>query len=168
MTTHDFAAKDDGSSSSLKDHRVDRFILFPQYWNSFKSPIRLAWARVKLDKGEEYSVPDDKRGVYTFIAEPNIESFPPCHYPLYVGKVETSDFRTRFRSYLDEPKKHKARAHIQSMIRRWKSHLWFYYCSLPADIKVSDIEDDLIIALLPPMNRQFPAKITKLMALTFS
>ena len=68
-------------------------------------------------------------------------------------------FEHRFKSYLYEHKKPKPREHVLYMIDRWKSFLWFYYSPIPAGVPVSPIEDKLLTAFLPPVNREWPAEI---------
>jgi hypothetical protein len=155
-------------SLTLRDYRVDRFILRPDSWCSFKTAIPLIWTRVKFDSAKATSVPDDARGVYTFVAEPGIAAHPACNYLLYVGMVETSDFRTRFKSYLAEPNKKKPRVHVLYMIDRWQPYLWFYYAPLPDGVKAKPVEDSLLEAFLPPVNRNWPARIKDVMRLVFS
>lgn len=167
MAINDFAARRK-KNLELRDHRVDRFILFPDHWSAFTDANTFNWTKVKFDDTEATSVPNDERGVYTFVAKPSVAAHPACHYLLYVGKVDTSNFRKRFRSYLREPKKHKPREHVLYMIDRWKPFLWFYYCSFPAATAVTPIEDKLLTALLPPVNREWPAEIRDEMKLVFS
>lgn len=167
MAFSDFASRQD-TNLSLREHRVDRFILYPKHWEAFTSPTPLSWSRVKFDAAHVLSVPDNERGVYTFVAEPGIASHPSCSYLLYAGMVEDSDFRTRFRSYLSEPTKKKPREHVLYMIHRWKPYLWFYYCQLPPSVKSEMVEDLLLSAFLPPVNRKWPAKIRDVMKMVFS
>jgi hypothetical protein len=164
---NDFAARRK-TSLDFRDHLVSRFILYPKHWQAFNDPNSFNWKRVRFDESELGKVPCNKRGVYTFVAEPDVASHPACHYLLYVGKVETSDFRVRFRSYLCEPTKRKPREHVLYMIDRWKPFLWFYYSVLPHGIVAGSVEDNLLTALLPPVNRAWPAKIREEMKLVFS
>jgi hypothetical protein len=167
MVVNDFASRRK-KNLSLRDHRVDRFILYPDHWKTFTSPTPLTWSRVKFDAAQAASVPNNERGVYTFVAEPGIAAHPSCNYLLYVGMVEDSNFRTRFKSYLAEPTKRKPREHVLYMIDRWKPYLWFYYCTLPPSVKAEPVEDLLLTAFLPPVNREWPAKIREVMKLVFS
>ena len=128
----------------------------------------MSWVRVKFDQTSASVVPNDKRGVYTFVAEPAIADHPSCNYLLYVGMVEDSDFRTRFKSYLAEESKPKPREHVLYMTDRWKNHLWFYYCPLDPKVLAEPLENALLTAFLPPVNRQWPATIRDVMKLVFS
>ena len=167
MPVSDFASRRK-ASLKLQDYRVGRFILSSDHWAAYSPISPLSWTRVKFDAASVGSVPNDQRGVYTFVAEPGIAEHPACTYLLYVGKVEDSDFRTRFKSYLSEPTKRKPREHVLYMIDRWKAHLWFYYAILPSTVRAEPIEDSLLMAYLPPVNRDWPAPIRDIMKLVFS
>jgi hypothetical protein len=167
MTAYDFAARRK-ASLSIRDFRVDRFILCPDHWRNYNPPAPLTWHRIKFDDAQAALVPNNERGVYTFVAEPNVASHPSCNYLLYVGKVEDSNFRIRFKSYLSESEKKKPREHVLYRIDRWKPCLWFYYSALPRSVRAETIEDMLIAAFLPPVNRLWPATIRDTMKLVFS
>jgi hypothetical protein len=167
VVLNDFAARKK-KNNEIREYIVNRFILYSKHWNDYSEPNALQWNRVKFDEAFAKLVPNDQRGVYTFVAEPGIASHPCCSYLLYVGMVETSDFRTRFHSYLREPHKRKPREHVLYMIERWKSHLWFYYSPLPSSVPPAEVEDRLLTAFLPPVNRDWPAEIRDVMKLVFS
>lgn len=167
MVLNDFAARKK-QNNEIREYVVNRFILYPKHWNGYSEPNALQWNRVKFDVSFASRVPNDLRGVYTFVAEPEIASHPCCSYLLYVGMVDTSNFRKRFLSYLGEPSKPKPREHVLYMIDRWKSHLWFYYSPLPSSVPAAEVEDRLLTAFLPPVNRVWPAEIRDVMKLVFA
>jgi hypothetical protein len=167
MAVYDFAQHDE-VQSDLRRFRVDRFILSPKHWSGFSCQVTLKWHRVRFSESSAADVPNDKRGVYTFVAVPGIADHPACHYLLYVGMVYDSDFRTRFRSYLQEGRKSKPRDHIRLMIERWPDHLWFYYAELANGSIIKKLEGDLITAYLPPHNRSWPTAIRTPMNLVFT
>ncbi len=167
MAVNDLASRRK-KAKDIREYREDRFILYPKHWAAFKCSVPLTWTRVKFREADATSVPNDKIGVYSFIAIPEIAQHPACHYLLYVGMVETSNFRTRFRSYLGEHKKPKPRDHIIMMIERWKKYLWFYYAELPTSTIVKPTEDSLLTAYIPPVNREWPAAIGPLVRMLFS
>jgi hypothetical protein len=126
MAINDLAARK-RKAIDIRTYREDRFILCPKHWAAFTTTVTLKWTRVKFTAANAASVPDNRMGVYSFVAIPNIAQHPACHYLLYIGMVSTSDFRTRYRSYLRERKKSKPRDHIVMMLERWQRYLWFYY-----------------------------------------
>ncbi len=117
MVINDFAARKK-KNNELREYVVNRFILYPKHWDDYSEPNALHWNRVKFDAAFASQVPNDQRGVYTFVAEPEIASHPCCSYLLYVGMVDTSNFRKRFLSYLGESTKPKPREHVLYMIDR--------------------------------------------------
>jgi hypothetical protein len=149
-------------------YREDRFIFHPEHWSGFKSAITLTWHGVRFTAANATSIPNNKMGVYSFVVTPGIAQHPACHYLLYIGMVSTSDFRTRYRNYLQERTKPKPRDHIVMMLDRWEKHLWFYYAEVSGKIVIEELEKQLIIAYLPPANREWPAAISSVMRMAFS
>lgn len=152
----------------IRSYRVDRFVLYPVHWSSYPSLCPLEWRKVKFDASTVESVPNDKRGVYTFVADAAVANHPACSYLLYVGKAEKQDFRKRYKQYLRAPQGWKQRPHIAQMVVKWADHLWFYYAEVADESKIKQLEEDLITAFLPPMNRDWPAEITQLVRMVFS
>ena len=54
------------------------------------------------------------------------------------------------------------------MVHCWPKNLWFYYAVIDDKRLVDQIEDDLIAAFVPPLNRKFPATISELLRKVFS
>ena len=106
-------------------------------------------------------------GVYSFVADAEIAQHPACSYLLYIGKVENQNLRNRYRQYLRAETAWKNRPHIAKMISKWSGHLWFYYAEVSNTDVISQLEEDLITAFLPPENRSWPAKITHTMRMVF-
>jgi hypothetical protein len=167
MAIIDLAARKK-KATDLSFYREDRFILCPKHWTGYKNPASLTWTSVRFTEANATSVPDNKMGIYSFVAIPGIAQHPACHYLLYIGMVATSDFRTRYRSYLKERTKSKPRDHIVMMLERWQKHLWFYYAEVSGKAIIEALEDDLIVAYLPPVNREWPASIGPVMRMAFS
>jgi hypothetical protein len=148
---------------SIKDYKVDRFILYPKHWGEYSNTISLSWNKVKFTDANADVVPNDKTGVYSFVVDPFIAQHPACGYLLYIGKVKDQNLRTRYRQYLRAEQTWKARPHIASMIQKWSGYLYFYYAEVSDTSLINQLEEDLITAFLPPENRSWPAKITKVM-----
>ncbi len=163
----DFAAAAEAESDILR-YQVNRFILYPVHWQNYRSLCSLDWRRVKFDSSHARSVPNDRRGVYTFVADAGIANHPACSYLLYVGKAEKQALRKRYVKYLRAPREWKTRVHITRMVEYWAGHLWFYYAEIDDWSLIDQVERDLITAFLPPMNRDWPAEITHLLRMVFS
>lgn len=152
----------------IRDYRIDRFILYPVHWLNYPDSIDLKWKKVRFTDSNAELVPNNKTGVYSFVADASIAHHPACSYLLYVGKAERQDLRKRFRQYLRAEQAWKKRPHIVSMISKWSDHLWFYYAEVSDRSAINSLEEELITALLPPMNKEWPAEITHVMRMVFS
>jgi hypothetical protein len=53
------------------------------------------------------------------------------------------------------------------MLKNFSDHLWFYYAPIAEKNLIRQIEDELITALLPPYNYEYPASIKTVMELVF-
>lgn len=166
MAVRDFAAEL-VEEEKIGSYNEKRFILYPKHWINYPNQVSLTWDRVKFTESNKRIVPNDKFGIYSFVADSEIANHPACSYLFYIGKTD-GNFRTRYTSYLNEEKKQKPRDHIIRMKKRWPNHLWFYYAAVSDKAIVKQLEDELITAFLPPMNRTFPAQIRSVMRMVFS
>lgn len=146
---------------TISDYLVKRMILSPPNWQSYVAHTRLDWRPVLFSADTVDEVPNDERGVYSFVVQPGIAGHPACSYLLYVGKVETQVFRARYRQYLAEKAKGEGarRVHVTRMLQKWDGYLWFYYASIKAAELITSVEDALVAAYLPPGNREVPAEV---------
>jgi len=154
-------------AGSIKDYKIERFILYPVHWQNYPNTIPLTWERLQFTQANAKSVPDDQAGVYSFVAVPGIGQHPSCNYLLYIGMTEKQTFRDRYSQYLREENKRKPRMHILKMLKNFSDHLWFYYAPIAEKNLIRQIEDELITALLPPYNYEYPASIKTVMELVF-
>ena len=134
-------------------------ILSVDLWRGYKNYVDLSWSVVKFNISEVDKIPDDQQGVYTFVVKPGIANHPEYAVLLYVGQTKRT-FRERFMEYLREPKKAKPRIRIKEMIDLWGSNnLWFCYAEIKNKTLIDKMEEQLIMAYVPPMNDQFPANL---------
>lgn len=145
----------------LSDYRISRMVLSPPHWARFRWPHNVAWKAVQFTPANAGQVPDDQRGVYTFLVKPGIADHPECAYLLYVGMVKDQFFRDRFRQYLQERAVGDAsrRVHVTQMLMKWEGFLWFCYAAIGDQEAIEPAEDALLAAYLPPCNRRFPATV---------
>ncbi|MBD2129237.1 hypothetical protein NDI39_03860 [Microcoleus sp. ZQ-A2] len=141
--------------------------MYPVHWRNYPNTVPLTWKQVKFTSANASQIPDDKTGVYSFVADAGIAQHPAGCYLLYVGKVKDQNLRTRYRQYLRAETAWKNRPHIAQMISKWSEHLWFYYAEISDPKIINQLEEDLITAFLPPENRSWPAKITHIMRMVF-
>lgn len=136
-------------------------ILAPSQWCACSLPLALQWETIRFEKGSVGQVPENRKGVYTFVVQPGIANHPAVSYLLYVGKVERQGFRDRFRQYLREriAGEKGRRVHVTEMLDKWEGYLWFCFATVDDEKQIEAVEDALLAAYLPPVNKHFPASI---------
>lgn len=144
------------------------FILNTTFWDSFDldvlkviSPPQL-WNEVKLlasdgtKNPQLESIPNDKGGIYLFLAKSNI--LPESHlYLMYIGRAHISanqNLRKRCSQYPTEKKRPK----IKRMIEQWGKYLYVKYLPLDDNMVIDVVEGELINKILPPFNDDIPDK----------
>lgn len=145
-------------ADEFRSFEVRRVILNPRLWLAYPDRLPLTWERVKFSANCLNSVPDNVCGVYSFVVMPEIANHVACAYLLYVGKTVRS-FRIRYQEYLYGQSTGRIEAHKYEMLVKWKEHLWFCYAPIAACHQIGQIEEDLIVAYLPPYNKEFPASV---------
>lgn len=151
------------STGDLSIYIYKTFILYPKCWSEYPDKVaKLKWLKVKFDAKGVKKLPDNKKGIYSFIAEPKVGKLHAVGYLLYVGETHEQTLRARCSSYLSEYKKKNKRVHIYEMLRRWPNHLWLHYAIIDDDSLIQELEEDLIAAFIPPFNRKFPAKVRQI------
>lgn len=138
------------------------FRLSKDHWNELTLPVALNWNVEKFETASKASIPDDKRGVYSFVIEPGIANHPRCSYLVYVGMVEQDgrSFRQRFNEYLRDLLGLKTRRlNIHDLLSRWDGHIWFCYAPVANPTLIAAVEEALIDAYLPPFNKRFTGKV---------
>lgn len=158
------------STYELKDFRLWRMVLSPPRWQSCNLPVRLTWRAVRFERANMNRVPNNAKGVYTFVVKPGIADHPSCAYLMYVGKAERQVLRSRFSQYFDEKDKGETsrRPHVTEMLLKWEGFLWFYYAEISDTTKIKPVEDELLAAYLPPSNRTFPSRVRRAVAKVFA
>lgn len=152
-------------SLNLREYEIRRMILSPNRWSRYVEVVALNWTIVKFNKTERLKIPNNKSGLYSFVVQPGIAAHPACSHLLYVGKTERQSLRTRFMQYFNEKNKPRGRPLVKRMLRIWENHLWFCYAPIEDEYKneISKIENELLMAFVPPINKDFPAEIRRVM-----
>jgi|ERR1700730_10193527 len=136
-------------------------ILWPKLWKGWKPPLKLKWEGKRFSPASKGAIPN-KPGVYAFVIKPGIPPGVPNSVLMYVGKCDRP-LRTRFGEYLREKDDPTGRPAINTMLRMYYGYLHFYCACVDKATKPKKIEDHLIETLAPPMNKQYPAKISRIM-----
>jgi hypothetical protein len=149
-----------GKVDAFGRYRIQRFILHPELWTACPQMTPpLKWTRIRFSKSAVTQLPNNKYGIYSFIAEPQIAGHNAVGYLLYLGKAQDQSLQARVSSYLYEANKAKPRIHISEMLDHCPDHLWLHYAEIADQKTIKKIEDALLEAFLPPFNRDFPATI---------
>jgi hypothetical protein len=150
---------------SIADFKLQYMILFPPAWEACALSINLSWQIVPFDAARVRDVPDNQRGIYSFVVQPGIANHPACSYLLYVGQT-ARNFRVRYKEYLiDEAAGIESRhPHIAGMLCKWKGYLWFCYAHIENKSLIEPTEDALLASYLPPTNIEMPGKLNQKLA----
>jgi len=152
-------------AKKLKGEMTDIY-LDTKAWRKFRAGTpKLVWKRVKFDNANRSALPDAP-GLYVFTLELEHPSFPVHGYILYIGMTgagtSKATLRQRFGDYLNEAVSSKPRPAVGYMLRNWSGDLTFYYAEVSNKARISPLEDKLIAATLPPINRRIvDAKISR-------
>lgn len=173
MSAFDFISPKDKDWKSAVDqfrwYRVDRFILHATRWADYiTSGPKLTWNRIRFTKDEVKKLKDDKMGLYSFVAEPQIAGHSAIRYLLYVGKADGESIKKRVTSYFYQSQIAKPRIHVSEMLEKFTSHLYLYYAVVDNVTTITQVENKLLETFLPPFNRNFPATVRNLVKATFS
>lgn len=146
---------------------IERFLLYPDLWESTENSVAFAWSRVKFSEDQINRIPEQK-GLYAFVIHPSPRSFGEVGYLMYIGEAgcrSNHNLKMRFKDYLSERYRIKNRPKINDLVLKWPKHLFFYYSIFsPAfGFKLKDLESDVLGYYVPPLNRNdFPAKVKAL------
>lgn len=137
-------------------HRL-KFVLWPRMWQTYIDMHE--WLMHRLMALENQNIPDQP-GIYTLLVQPGIANHPAASYLMYVGK--TISLRRRFSEYLNERKRETGRPKIYRLLNMYPDNIWFCFTIAPEN-GLSNIEEGLINAYIPPANDQLPAEIRRVM-----
>ena len=138
----------------MKAHFWD-ILLWPRLWQSYPCRRPCNWEICRLRDVERESVPDQP-GIYTLLVQPGIADHPACSYLMYVG--QTTSLHRRFGDYLNRERRETGRPKVFRLLNKYADHLWFCFSHLPKEF-LTEVEDALVVAFVPPCNDQLPAEI---------
>ena len=154
---HDF----DQQVDAMKAHVIQPIVMWPKLWSEFTTPAAHVWNWDSVPFQRDYSdsVPNDRHGIYTFAIAPGVAQHPLLYLVTYVGKADRMTLRARFLSYFNEKHSLK-RPHIGRFLRHYEGFIMFSFCCVEESSTIPEIEDELINALLPPLCKELPAKVS--------
>lgn len=136
------------------------FIICPDQWETINGLHEtLDWKEIKFDEANRNVLPEIE-GLYMFFASPKKLNAPFINYLFYVG--ETDNLRRRFGNYLDKIDSPKSGQYkMYTIIDEFSNHLYFRYVEFAGYNQKNRrlIEDQFLIALLPPINSKYPQKL---------
>lgn len=124
---------------------------------------KLAWHYLEFPPANKMDVPKEP-GVYAFVIMPDIFNLSQVSSLLYVGM--TKNFYNRIGAYLGEINSRfssTVRPRVWRMLNVWHGHLRYYYTITADEKEAVKLEDEMLAALVPPMNGDLPATIGKKM-----
>lgn len=144
--------------AEAKLHRHS-LVLWPANWKNFKHGSRLRWQTKPFVKASLPRIPD-KPGVYAFLIQPAIADLQVA-YLMYIGQTDRS-LRTRFGEYLKEMDRPMGRPAVSVILNLYIGYL--HFCCAPVELPQSPlrVEERLIAAFLPPVNRKLPAGVSRI------
>jgi hypothetical protein len=135
-------------------------LLWPKLWKEWKPPLKLKWESKPFSLGSKGAIPN-KPGVYAFVIKPGVPPGVPISVLMYIG-MSDRPLRERFGEYLREMNNPSGRPAINTMLRMYVGYVHFYCACVAKPAKPKNIEGHLIETLVPPMNKQYPAKIRRI------
>ncbi len=136
-------------------------IMSPNLWARFTTPSLHVWNWnwVPFQRDFAKCVPHDKHGVYTFTIAPGVAEHPLLYLVSYVGKADNMTLKARFLTYFSEKRSVK-RSQIGYFLRKYDGFIMFSFCPVKETEIISEIEDSLISALMPYLNRSWPGEVS--------
>lgn len=145
--------------AELKAHRWF-FRLWPRQWAAYNLPDSFNWEIYPFQHAQIENIPSQP-GIYSFVIQPGIASHFHCSYLMYIGKTGRT-LRERFREYFRERNYPESRPKILEMLNRYEGYLHFCCLAIEEKEQITEIEEALISAFLPPCNDQLPANIRRI------
>ena len=136
-------------------------IMSPNLWAGFTTPSLHVWNwnSVPFQRGFADCVPYDEHGVYTFTIAPRVAEHPLLYLVSYVGKADDMTLRARFLTYFTEKRSLK-RPQIGYFLRKYDGFITFSFCPVKETEIIPGIEDGLISALMPYLNKRWPGVVS--------
>lgn len=139
----------------MKAHCYE-FVLWPCRWQSYRCSNVHNWRLCRLVDLERDRIPDQP-GVYTLLIQPGIASHPACSYLMYIGQA--TSLRRRFGDYLNRERRETGRPKIFRLLNKYSDHVWFCFTLVPPE-SLTEVEDALTAAYVPPCNDRLPSEIS--------
>ena len=144
--------------NQLRDHQYT-FSLWPKQWAAYDFQDSFNWKSHPFQQNQKNNIPSQP-GIYSFVIQPSIISYPDCLYLMYIGKAEHG-LRHRFNQYFSEQDNPAGRPKIVRLLNLYQGYLHFCCSVIQKKEDIVEIEKALICAFLPPCNDRFPAGFSR-------
>lgn len=135
-----------------------KFNVDAKRWKGFQSPIALHWSKLRFSEANRSNIPKE-RGLYAFTLAHEPSGFPSHGFIMYVGitgDTSKATLRSRYGQYLANLRLENGRPKVRGMLKRWDGDLFFNFVPIPdKNVSLTAIEDDLLAAVLPPINETY-------------
>ncbi|MBB5879675.1 hypothetical protein GGR74_000823 [Xanthomonas arboricola] len=149
----DLVADSDRISAYMREFSVDA-----KRWKNFTAPISLSWSKLKFSEANRGKIPEE-RGIYAFTLSHEPSDFPVHGFIMYIGitgDTSKATLKTRYAQYLTNLRRQNGRPKVFGMLDRWNGNLFFNFVPIPdRKVSLSAIENDLLEAVLPPVNETY-------------
>lgn len=108
---------------------------------------------------EVEKMPSRKGGIYIYILENPVLPDWGRHI-MYVGRaLRATEFGLlqRAKSHFYQFRTRDENPRLERLFNNWKNYIYILYIPIDGDDKISIIEKELILALTPPCNKQYPS-----------
>ena len=139
------------------------FVLWPQKWEAYNLPYPFNWEIHPFQRDQIENIPREP-GIYSFVIQPGIASYPYCSYLMYIGKTGRT-LRERFNEYLREQNNLEGRPNILRLLNKYRGYVYFCCSEITKKEQIGKMEDVLCDVFQPPCNEQLPAGALKVRGL---
>ncbi len=155
---HDFDQQVDAMKADVISPPV---IMSPNLWAGFTTPPLHVWNWNSVPFQRDFAdcVPHDEHGIYTFTIAPGVAEHPSLYLVSYVGKAYDMTLRARFLTYFSQKRSVK-RPQIGYFLRKYDGFIMFSFCPVKETEIIPGIENKLISALMPYLNRSWPGEVS--------
>ena len=146
--------------NQLSAHRYT-FSLWPRQWAAYNLLDQFHWEIYPFQQDQSENIPREP-GIYSFVIQPGIISYPECSYLMYIGRTERT-LRERFMEYFREQRnEERGRPRLLRLLNQYEGYLHFCCSIIQQKERLEEIEYALCDAFLPPFNRDFSSSIRRI------
>lgn len=105
------------------------------------------------------NLPSDDGGIYIYTIENRLAPLLGS-YIMYVGrarKTKTQNLKARAKSHYSQYRRHEENERLERVFDYWKPYVYIWYLPIEGNDLIDLVEEQLIMALIPPCNKQYPA-----------